>query len=242
MRYILKKSLVLFVLVIMLTGILPGCVVVQASGSGNVVKRNCIYKDYTKLKIYSGFTVEIKAADTFGIEVAADDNLFKYIIVQKDSDTVSIGCKTGSYSRSHFNATVMMPGLQGVELSDGTHVNVSGFSSSDGFSCKIEDGSALTGSISAGDVVISLTDGSRIELAGTASSLKLTSHDGSHANLGNLAVNNADLTVGDGGTSTINVNGTLNFNLSAGSLVTYNGNPTMGNINLSSGSTLTKKK
>lgn len=237
-----KMMALLLVGILIITGLLPGCVPVRVTGSGNIVSRTFNFIDFTKIRISYGFTAEVRASNRYSIEITADDNLFDYISVKKDGDMISIGLRAGSYEQSHLQATIMMPSLYGIELSDGGRTDVSGFNSSNDLSVKLSDGTALSGSLTAGNVDITLTDGSRIELEGSAKDIKIISHDGSKANLENFTVVNTDLNVGDGGTLVINVTGTLNAELSAGSHVTYIGNPTMGAIKLSSGATLSKKE
>ena len=242
MRNIVKKRITLLLAVLLAVAIIsPGCIPVRVTGSGNVVSRTYNLVDFTKLQISYGFMAEVKASSGYNIEVTADDNLFNYINVKKDGDTLSISLKPGSYERSQLTATIMMPVLHSIELYDGGRTNINGFSSSNDLSIKLSDGTRLSGTLTAGNVDITLTDGSRVELEGSARDIKIISHDGSQADLSKFTVVNTDLNIGDGGTVTINVTGTLNANLSAGSYVTYTGNPTMGNIKLSSGATLNKK-
>ena len=242
MRDIVKKRITLLLAVLLAIAIiLPGCIPVRVTGSGNVVSRTYNLVDFTKLKISYGFTAEVKASSGYNIEITADDNLFNYINVTKDGDTLSISLKAGSYERSQLTATIMMPVLHSIELRDGGRTNINGFNSSNDLSIKLSDGTRLLGTLTAGNVDITLTDGSRVELEGSARDIRIISHDGSQADLSKFTVVNTDLNIGDGSTVNINVTGTLNANLSAGSHVTYTGNPTMGNIRLSSGSTLNKK-
>ncbi len=236
-----QRIMALLVIMLVLAGLLSGCFPVRVTGSGNIISRTFSFVDFTKARISYGFTAEVKAASTYGVTVTADDNIFEYIQVDKDGDTISIGIKPGSYEQSHLQATILMPALRGIELSDGGRTDISGFSSSNDLSIKLSDGTDLSGSLTAGNVDINLTDGSRVDLDGSANSIEVTSHDGSRANLENFTVVNADLNIGDGGTLAINITGTLNADLSAGSRVTYTGNPVLGTIKISSGATLSKK-
>ena len=238
------KNRIIFSMVIMLVvaGLLPGCLPVRVTGSGNIIERTFNFVDFSKVRISYGFTAEVKQSSTYGVKVTADDNLFDYIIVKKDGDTLSIGLKAGSYEQSHFQATVMMPSLRSLELSDGGRTEVSGFSSADDLSIKLSDGTKLSGNLTAGNVDITLTDGSRVELGGSANNIKIISHDGSQAYLKDFSVVDTDLNIGDGGLVTIDVSGVLNASLSAGSRVIYKGNPTMGDIKLSSGATLSQSE
>lgn len=234
------NRILLFVGIPVIAVLLSGCLPARVIGSGNTINRTYNYINFTKIQIASGFTTSVKSSSTYRVEVTADDNLFDYISVKKDGDALSIGLKSGSYEQTHLKATILMPALQGIELTDGSRTEVDGFNSTDDLSIKLSDGSNLSGSLTAGDVDITLTDGSRIGLEGSGKDIKVVSHDGSRADLEDFSAVNADLNIGDGGTLTISLSGTLNANLSAGSHVTYTGNPSLGAINLSAGSTLNR--
>jgi hypothetical protein len=243
MRSGLKKIMTLLLAgIITATGLLVSCAPVRVTGSGNIETRTFNFVDFSRLRISYGFTAEVKASDTYKIEITADDNLFDYISVKKDGDVLSIGLQSGSYEQSHVKAAIMMPGLDSIELSDGGRTEVSGFSSSHDLSIKLSDGTVLSGSLTAGNIDVNLTDGSHVDLEGSANDIKIISHDGSVVNLENFTVANADLSIGDGGILIIKVKGTLNANLSAGAHVTYVGNPSIGSIRLSGGATISQKK
>ncbi len=243
MKIALKNTLVLLLTIILIaTSLFIGCIPVRVTGSGNVITHTFDFLDFNEIRISYGFTADVKASNTYSIKIAADDNLFDYISINKNGSTLSIGLKAGSYGQSHLQATVTMPVLKGIELSDGGKTVISGFNSSENLFIKLSDGTALSGSIAAGNVDITLTDGSRVQLEGSAKDIKIVSHDGSQAYLENFSVINTDLNIGDGGTVRINASGTLNANLSAGSHVTYKGSATTGVVKLSSGASISKSE
>lgn len=102
-------------------------------------------------------------------------------------------------------------------------------------------GSRITGSITAGDADFGLSGGSQVNLEGTADDLEINSSGGSQLDLEAFSVNNADVNISGGGRATVNVSGTLDVNLSGGSRVLYIGEPTLGDIDLSGDSTVSKK-
>jgi len=63
----------------------------------------------------------------------------------------------------------------------------------------------------------------------------------SRFNLGGFMVNNADVTFSGASNGTVNLSGKLDANLSGASKLSYIGEPTMGNVNTSGASTLSKK-
>lgn len=107
-------------------------------------------------------------------------------------------------------------------------------------SIELSGGSRVTGDISADDVNLELSGGSRIELVGSADNLVANGSGGSHLELGSFPVDNANIEISGGG-ATVDVSGTLDLDLSGGSRVLYDGEPKLGDIDLSGGSTFRKK-
>jgi hypothetical protein len=78
-------------------------------------------------------------------------------------------------------------------------------------------------------------------LSGSAQDLKLDASSGGQIDLGDFSVVNANVDMSSGGTSKVNVSGTLDANASSGSHVTYVGNPTLGDIDTSSGGSVERE-
>jgi hypothetical protein len=115
-----------------------------------------------------------------------------------------------------------MPNLYALVLSGGTQGTVKEFTSTHDFNLVLSGGSSL-------------------ELGGAASNLNLVATGGSRSDLSDFLVHNASVVLSGGSQATINLDGILNANLSGGSQLQYIGTPTMGDISVSGGSTITKK-
>ena len=98
------------------------------------------------------------------------------------------------------------------------------------------------GNIAVGDAYFDLSGGSHVTFSGSANNLIIDKgSDGSHLNLEGFSVSNADVNLTNGSQATINVDGTLDVDLSGGSEVFYVGEPTMGDIEVDWESDITKK-
>ena len=78
-------------------------------------------------------------------------------------------------------------------------------------------------------------------MVGSADNLIVDGSGGSQFELGSFPVGNANIKISGGGRATVNVNGTLDLDLSGGSRVIYDGEPKIGDIEFSGGSTITRK-
>jgi len=86
-----------------------------------------------------------------------------------------------------------------------------------------------------------MNSGSWVTVRGSGEDVTISVKGGSHANLANFAVENADFTASSGSHVTLNVSGRLDVEVSGGSHVLYSGDPQIGDIDLSGGSTFKKK-
>jgi hypothetical protein len=211
-------------------------------GSGDPETRTFDYTGFTRIEAHNGFHVEITESSSYNIEVTTDDNVWKYLDVSKNGDTLVIEFEWNrSYTNVIKEAVITMPGIEGIQLSGGSQGDIKGFNSSDDFSAKLSGGSGLDGVITAGDTDLSLSGGSRITLSGSGEKLVIDSSGGSRTNLEDFPVEDADIEISGGGFADINMDGILDANLSGGSRVIYSGNLELGDLDLSGGSTISKK-
>ena len=212
------------------------------TGSGNITTEVKDLSGFTKIEAHNGFQLEVIQSSDFSVEIIADDDLHERIKVSKLGDTLTIeldgiwGCTSCT-----LEAKITMPDLYGLDLSGGSRADISGFSLSHDFSVELSGGSRLDGDITFANGDFDLSGGSRINLEGSGDDLVVDGSGGSHLNLEFFPVKNADIKLSGGGRGDINVNGTLTVDLSGGSQVTYNGQPTLGDIDLSGGSTIRSK-
>jgi len=153
-----------------------------------------------------------------------------------------IKLKSGrTYNNLTLEAKITMPSLVLLNLSGGSRATLNGFSSSDNFTANISGGSRLSGNLVAADIYANPSGGSQINLSGSASILLATITGGSQLNLEGFPVGNVGINLDGGSTATVNMSGTLDANLSGGSRLYYIGEPTLGEINMSGGSSINKK-
>jgi len=237
------KSILVAVLTLLLVSLvmLMGCAGV-VKGSGDPITEPYNLNDFTTIEAHNGFQVELTKSNDFSIEITIDDNLIEYLEVDKSGNTLRIRLQQNRlYISVALRAKITMPDLNRLDLSGGSQVHVTGFNLSHDLSIELSGGSRATGDISADGVDLKLSGGSRIELAGSADNLVADGSGGSHLELGSFPVDNANIKISGGGGATVDVSGTLDLDLSGGSRVIYIGDPKIGDIDLSGGSTIRKK-
>jgi len=193
----------------------------EVVGSSSLTTKEYDFQVYSKVVVSNGFTVELSSGDSHTVTVTVNDNLVNYLNIRQDGDTLRIGLKRGSYSNTRLQAVVITPSLSELTLSDGSNAEALGFESSD-FNLRLSDGSEAT-------------------LSGSAVNVDVVASDGSRAYLSGFKANDAHVTFSDGSHGSVYADGVLDVDLSDGSHLDYYGDPTLGDIHLYGGSTITPK-
>lgn len=234
------KIFILFVAVALITG----CIPVTLTGSGNVVTQNESITGFDKVDISDSFEVDISQGESFSVITRVDDNLVEHLNVVKQGSTLKIGLKPNrdyTIRNATMEAEVTMPELSGLDLSSGSHASITGFESTKDLSADLSSGSSLQGDIEAGEISIDLASGSELTLAGSGRDATIDASSSSEVDLSQFKVVNARVDASSESTVTVNVSGKLDVDASSGSKVYYLGDPTLGEIDTSSGSIVEPK-
>jgi len=120
--------------ILLVSGLLAACQGVVL-GSGDPETRTFDYTDFTRIEAHNGFHVEITRSSSYSIEVITDDNVWKYLDVSKNGDTLVIEFEWNrSYTNVIKEAVITIPDVEGIQLSGGSRGDIDGFNSSNDFS------------------------------------------------------------------------------------------------------------
>jgi len=216
----------------------PGSLV----GSGNLATEEYAFADFTEVEISSAFEFEIEQSSSCNISITADDNVMEYVQVSQDGPTLKIGLRRFTwFGPVTLRASVTMPQLNGLTASGASRGTVSDFSSNEDLDITVSGASRVTGDITAGNVEFEISGASTIQLEGSANDMVADVSGASSLNLDDFTVNNADVDFSGASSGTINLSGRLDADLSGASRLWYIGEPTMGTIDTSGASTISKK-
>jgi hypothetical protein len=211
-------------------------------GSGNLETEEYAFTNFTKVEISTAFEFEIKQSSSYSINVTADDNVIDYVQVSQDGQTLKIRLGTvPSLRLVTLRASVTIPQLHGLTVSGASRGTVSDFSSTEGLNITISGASRVTGDITAGNVEFDISGASTVQLEGSANDMIAIVSGASHLNLDAFIVNNGDVNFSGASSGTVNLNGRLDANISGASRLWYIGEPTMGTIDTSGASRISKK-
>jgi len=211
-------------------------------GSGNLETEEYAFTNFTKVEISSAFEFEVNQSSSYSINVTADDNVMDYVRVSQVGQTLKIGLGTVTWlGPVTLRASVTMPQLSGLTVSGASRGDIYDFSSTEDLDITVSGASRVNGDITAGNVEFDISGASTIQLEGSANDMVASVSGASSFNLGGFTVNNADVNFSGASSGTINLDGRLDADLSGASRLWYIGEPTMGDINTSGASTISKK-
>ena len=207
-------------------------------GSGHSGTREFDIAGFTGVDAGFGFDVTITQGEQYRVSVTADDNLLSRLEVELHGDTLGLGAELPlplRWTRAP-RAEIVMPSLEGLELSGGAKATVAGFSSDADLRLDFSGGSRADGDVSAGDVTAEMSGGSRATLRGQGLVLRAGLSGGSRIDFSDFPVQQASIDASGGSQANVNVIELLEYDLSGGSRVNYRGQPEIGRSETSGGS------
>jgi hypothetical protein len=245
---------ILLVVALTTTSLLAGC---TTTVPGGLITEDREFTDFTSVEVGGTFEVEISRSDQYSITVTSDQTFFDYISVSKEGETLKLSTDFTLQARI-LKAKITMPALYSVSLSGASKGTVSGFQSTKDFSLDVSGASSLTindtevgdaefevsgaskvnGTLTANDLDFGVSGASGIELDGSGNNINADASGASTLNLAAFPLNNANVRLSGASEASVNLKGRLDCFLSSASRLYFQGNPVMGNLNVTGASTI----
>ena len=265
----MRKPILITTVLVIIMGLLiavSGCIPgfgPTVTGSGKMAAWDFDYRDFTKIEAGYAFDIDVVKADTYLVRITIDDNLYEHLDISKQGDTLYLRLKPNyNYINVNRKATINLPDLEKLGLSGASKADIgSGFSSSHAVDFELSGASKVdidnmkagnanfglsgaskaSGNIEMADGRFDLSGASSLELEGSANDVDIQASGASHVELADFSVVDADVNLSGASGATINASGRLDGNMSGASRITYLGNPTLGSVSASGGSTISQK-
>ena len=242
-RRALSSILIIIIVAAVVLTVLGAAVVYFWFLPGNLKTEEMEFSGFTAVEVGWAFEVSIKQSSSYSVIITADEKIMDSVEVTQTENTLKIGLETGVYAEGLFRkAEITMPELDELILSGATRGTAEGFSTSNPFILALSGASSLQMTdMNVGDAEIAVSGASTLNAKGTASNLVSIVSGASNIDLSGFPVENANVNLSGASRATINLEGTLDADISGASNLQYIGDPTMGDINTSGGSTIERK-
>jgi hypothetical protein len=241
-------------------GALAGCVRVdRLSAEGPFQTR--IYDNltgFTRIEIGSAFQLQVVPSDNYSVALYAGKDFLDKLDVGVKGDTLVIALRNWTFTFNQSpRAVITLPQLTGLDLSGAVSATAEGFTTTRPFEARLSGASSLrmglvtgpfraeasgasriTGSLTATATDIGLSGASSIDIDGSGGDAKIGGSGASRAGLADYAVNNAVVDLSGASTAYVAATGRIDADLSGASRLTYSGQPIMGTLDASGGSSL----
>ncbi len=208
---------------------------------------------FSEVEVSSAVGFEITQSPDYSVRATGDEKLIECLQVEVSGQTLRISLASGlSFLRGHgsggnVKAVVTMPELKKLSVSGASSGTAKGFKSEHEFSLRlsgaggaeidvqagktamtISGAGRVSGELKAKGTELKLSGASRCEVTGAGGDMRLDSSGASQANLSEFQIQNADVDLSGASRASINMNGTLNVDLSGASSLEYAGNAVVG--------------
>lgn len=229
----------LFACLLMLSAA-PGCDDDAIEGSGILLTQEYPITDFTGILAESGFDVTVAPDSMYSVEVTTDDNLSDDVEVYRSGAALVLKPKPDrDVHRNFMRADVRMPLLSSLILSAGAECDIrEGFDSNEPFSVTLSAGASAEGAMRSGPLSCVLSGGSNLVLSGAGGTGSLVASGGSSIDLREYPLTDVTISAEGGSVIYVQLDGRLDVTASGGSRVYYRGDPQLGAVSITGGSTL----
>lgn len=199
------------------------------TGSGNVIKETRQIDGFTGVKVAGPMDVELNAGDTYKVELEADDNLLKYLIIEKRGSNLEVRLKDNINLRNvTIHIAVQMPSVKNVEVAgSGSVTSHSRLAHPDKMHLIVGGSGNILMDINSPKVEASIGGSGNIKLQGETRDLDI-SIGGSGSFAGKeLKSEKAQITIGGAGDVVVNASLNLDVTIGGSGSVQYVGSPSI---------------
>lgn len=202
-------------------------------------------KNFNGIDVSSGIDLFIRLGDTEEVKIVADDDIIDKIITEVEGGVLKIYVKQNNWFNWSGNekrkAYVTIKELKQVHASAGSDVKSENTLKGDDLEVSASSGSDLTLDVIYKNLKVDTSSGSDAKLSGKVKYLTASSSSGSDLDAGNLESVICKVNVSSGSDATVNVSEELDASASSGGDIDYYGNPSVKNIDESSGGDVSHK-
>jgi hypothetical protein len=211
--------------------------------SDNVTKEYKTFTGYHSLEVSDAFHVNVYFSPSEEkLEIEANENLHKYIIVRKVSDKLVIGIddciEVGN--NAILNVTIVTANISEFYISGACRVVLQDTLKSNYAGLELSGASSFSGVVETINLYSVLSGASRLSLTGNTDSFNIEASGASDIRDYNFSVKDLNIELSGASQAKLTVNGAINLEISGASALYYKGNAVVIRQSVSGASTIKK--
>ena len=219
---------------------------VQAGNSKKTEIRKV--KNFNAVHVSAGIDLYLKMGETEEVKIVADDGIIDDILTEVKDGTLRIYMKRGNFfnffnfgSTSSRKVYVTVTDLKSIDASSGSDVKSENTLKGDVLKVNSSSGSDVVLDVVYKDVSLDASSGADIKMSGKAKTVRASASSGSDINARNLEAVIGHANASSGADVVVHATGEIYANASSGGDVSYYGNPSVKNIDESSGGDVSQR-
>jgi hypothetical protein len=239
----IKSRLFYVVILVIATGYFSFA---EGNSSKESQKRNL--KDFTAIEVSTGIHLFLSMENNESVRIEAPENIINDVITEVKDGTLKLYIKRKSgfnffnwFNHSTVKAYVSVAELNKLKASSGSHVRSENTLKGNILDINASSGSQLDVDLVYREVVLGASSGSQLNLKGRSKFFKASTSSGSSISAWNLEAENCKANASSGGTLSVHVKDEISAKASSGGNIRYSGNPSVKQVNKSSGGTVSAR-
>ncbi|HEX8332145.1 MAG TPA: head GIN domain-containing protein [Segetibacter sp.] len=202
---------------------------------------------FTGIEVSGTISLYLSQGNETGVAVSAGDAKYNSKIKTEVKNgvlqiSVDAGMWNGfSWTNKKLKAYVSVVDLNRLEISGASYATISGNLQTNALKVDISGASEVKGSIQVNNLNLDISGASVTRLTGTSKTLHIDASGACRVNGFDLKADNAKVDASGASHITLSVNKELSANASGGSSIQYRGEPTVTNLNSSTGASIKRK-
>ena len=201
--------------------------------------------NFKGVDVSAGIDLYITMGENESVKIIADDDIIDKIITEVKDGVLHIYVKQNNWFKWSGNETrkayVTIKELDRIEASSGSDVKSENTLKGEELKIRVSSGANVNVDVYYKNLDVDTSSGSDAKVTGKVKNLKANSSSGSDINAGDLESVVCKASASSGSDVTVNVSGELYANASSGGDVKYYGNPSVKDIDESSGGDVSRK-
>ena len=208
-------------------------------GSGELLEQTRGLSDFDRLAASHAFEVEVRVGTEPAVTVTSDDNVIDHVTMHVSNGMLQLGLRPGFQVRSAtLQAVVTVPGLEEVRASGASEVRLADPLAGERLRVRSSGASEIVGPVDVTELEVAASGASTIRLEGRAGTARLEASGASDLALAGLTVADARVQLSGASDGLVEVDGTLEAQLSGASSLAYTGSPTLTRESVTGASSL----
>lgn len=225
------KSILVLILIV------AGLSAATAGTSDKTETRNL--KNFSAVHVSAGIDLFLKMSDSEEVKVVADNDLIDNLITEVKNGTLEIYMKKSGWNNWKINGTrkvyVSVKELNEIHSSSGSDVRSENTLTGESLEVKVSSGADVELDVVYKNFSVDTSSGSDAKISGKTKTLVAEASSGSDIKAGSLESKICKASASSGSDITVNVSDEIYAHASSGGDISYTGNPSVKDINESSG-------